>query len=99
MGHPHPEPPMMRRLSPALLLLAVAGCAQHYESRPVQFAGPMEYASSRRGGRMAMRVPTRSCAMPMLDNPMLASRVVDAGLTDASFIMPEVVLFDCARRR
>ena len=59
----------------------------------------MEYASSRRGGRMAIRMPSRSCDMPMLDNPMLASRVVDAGLTDASFIMPEVVLFDCARRR
>ena len=90
---------MMRRLSPALLLLAVAGCAQHYDSRPVQIAGPTEYAFSRRGGRMAMRMPTRSCTMPALDDIMVASRLVDASLTDASFIMPEVVLFECARPR
>lgn len=90
---------MMRRLSPALLLLAIAGCAQNYDSRPVQIAGPTEYAFSRRGGRMAARVPTRSCAMPALDDIMLAARLVDASLTDASFIMPEAVVFDCAPPR
>lgn len=88
----------MRRLSPALLLLAIAGCAQEYDSRPVQIAGPTEYAFARRGGRMAMR-PTRTCAMPALDDIMVASRLVDASLTEASFTMPEVVLFDCARPR
>lgn len=89
----------MRRLSPALLLLAIAGCAQSYDSRPVQLAGSIEAAFPRRGGaRMAMR-PSRTCAMPALDDVMVASRLVDASLTDASFIMPEVVLFDCARPR
>ncbi len=89
----------MRRLSPALLLLAIAGCAQDYDSRPIQLAGPTEAAFSRRGGRMAARMPTRSCAMPALDDIMIASRLVDASLTEASFTMPEVVVFDCARRR
>ncbi|MBR0657263.1 hypothetical protein [Plastoroseomonas arctica] len=88
----------MRRLAPALLF-AVAGCAQHYDDRPVQIAGPIEYAFARRGGRVAARMPTQSCAMPALDDPMLASRLIDASLLDVSFGLPEVVVFDCARRR
>lgn len=91
--------PALLLLAPAFLLLALAGCAQTYDARPIQIAGPTEHAFSRRGGRLGLRAPARQCAMPALDDAMLASRLIDASLADTGLILPEVVVFDCARPR
>lgn len=81
------------RVLAVLGVLGLGACAGH---QPVRLAGPLDAMA--RAPRPALRTALGGCTMPVLDNPVLASMLVDATMGGAEPHLAASAMA-CQRRR